>query len=57
MIGNTFMRSCVSDGWTGKLFLEGVFALQQIAPSYWGRYGQMPAIILQKDHAAVREAE
>ena len=57
VIGNTFMRSYVSDGWTGKLFLEGVFALQQIAPSYCGRYGQMPAIILRKDRAAVREAE
>ena len=44
-----FTRSYVSDGWTGKLFLEGVFALQQIAPTYCGRYGQMPAIILRKD--------
>ena len=57
VIGNTFMRSYVSDGWTGKLFLEGVFALQQISPSCSGRYGQIPAIILRKDRAAVREAE
>jgi hypothetical protein len=43
------MRAYVSDDWAGKLFLEGVYALQQIAPSYCGRYGQMPAIILRKD--------
>ncbi len=52
VIGNPFMRSYVSDGWAGKLFLEGVYALQQIAPSYCGRYGQMPAIVLRKDDAA-----
>lgn len=57
VIGNTFMRSYVSDGWAGKLFLEGVFALQQIAPSYCGRHGQMPAIVLRKDHAAISDAE
>jgi SAM-dependent methyltransferase len=57
VIGNTFMRSYVSDGWAGKLFLEGVFALQRIAPSYCGRYGQMPAIILRKDGAALSETE
>jgi SAM-dependent methyltransferase len=55
VIGNAFMRSYVSDGWTGKLFLEGVFALQQIAPTYCGRYGQMPAIILRKDRADLRQ--
>jgi SAM-dependent methyltransferase len=57
VIGNTFMRSYVSDGWAGKLFLEGVFALQRIAPSYCGRYGQMPAIVLRKDGAALSETE
>ena len=51
MIGNPFMRSYVSNGWTGKLFLEGVYTLQQIAPSYCGRYGQMPAIVLRKNQA------
>lgn len=55
VIGNPFMRSYVSDGWAGKLFLEGVYALQQIAPSYCGRYGQMPAIVLQKDDATTGE--
>ncbi|WKA30544.1 class I SAM-dependent methyltransferase [Bradyrhizobium roseum] len=55
VIGNPFMRSYVSDRWTGKLFLEGVYALQQIAPSYCGRYGQMPAIVLRKDDATARE--
>jgi SAM-dependent methyltransferase len=49
VIGNPFMRAYVSDDWAGKLFLGGVYALQQIAPSYCGRYGQMPAIILRKD--------
>jgi hypothetical protein len=57
VIGNTFMRSYVSDDWIGKLFLEGVFALQQIAPSYCGRYGQMPAILLRKDHASISAAK
>lgn len=52
VIGNPFMRSYVNNGWAGKLFLEGVYALQQIAPSYCGRYGQMPAIILRKDEGA-----
>jgi SAM-dependent methyltransferase len=52
VIGNPFMRCYVSDGWIGKLFLEGVYALQQIAPSYCGRYGQMPAIVLRKDDRA-----
>ena len=56
VIGNGFMRSYVSDGPAGKLFLEGVYALQQIAPSYCGRYGQMPAIVLRKDQVAVQEA-
>lgn len=49
VIGNPFMRAYVSDDWRGRLFLEGIFALQQIAPSYCGRYGQMPAIVLRKD--------
>jgi SAM-dependent methyltransferase len=57
VIGNPFMRSYVSDDWAGKLFLEGVYALQQIAPSYCGRYGQMPAIVLRKDDAAAGEAD
>ena len=55
VIGNPFMRAYVNNGWAGKLFLEGIYALQQIAPSYSGRYGQMPAIILRKDDGA-REA-
>lgn len=55
VIGNSFMRSYVNDGWAGRLFLEGIYALQQIAPSYCGRYGQMPAIVLRKDEGA-REA-
>ena len=49
VIGNPFMRTYVSDDWRGRLFLEAIFALQQIAPSYCGRYGQMPAIVLRKD--------
>ncbi len=57
VIGNPFMRSYVSNGWAGKLFLEGVYALQQIAPSYCGRYGQMPAIVLRKDDPADREVD
>ena len=57
VIGNPFMRSYVSDDWAGKLFLEGVYALQQIAPSYCGRYGQMPAIVLRKDDATAGEAD
>lgn len=51
VIGNSFMRSYVSNDWIGKLFLEGVFALQQIAPAYCGRYGQMPAIVLRRKEA------
>ena len=57
VIGNPFMRSYVSDDWAGKLFLEGVYALQQIAPSYCGRYGQMPAIVLRKDDATAGETD
>lgn len=49
VVGNTFMRHYVSDDWRGRLFLAGVFALQRIAPSYCGRYGQMPVIVLRKD--------
>jgi ubiquinone/menaquinone biosynthesis C-methylase UbiE/uncharacterized protein YbaR (Trm112 family) len=49
VIGNAFMRSYVSNDWKGRLFLEGVYALQQITPDYCGRYGQMPAIIVRKD--------
>ena len=52
VISNSFMRSYVSNDWAGKLFLEGVYALQQIAPSYCGRNGQMPVIIVRKDDAA-----
>lgn len=49
VIGNAFMRSHVSNDWKGKLFLDAIFALQQIAPTYCGRYGQMPVIILRKE--------
>jgi ubiquinone/menaquinone biosynthesis C-methylase UbiE len=48
VIGNAFMRSYVSNDWKGRLFLKGVYALQQVAPDYCGRYGQMAAIILRK---------
>ena len=51
VIGNAFMRSYVSNDWIGKLFLEAVYTLQQIAPAYCGRYGQMPAIVLRKNQA------
>lgn len=51
VIGNAFMRSYVSNDWVGKLFLDAVYALQQIAPAHSGRYGQMPAIVLRKNDA------
>lgn len=51
VVGNAFMRSYVSNDWKGNLFLRAVYSLQQIAPSYCGRYGQMPVIILRKERS------
>ncbi|MBL8552218.1 MAG: class I SAM-dependent methyltransferase [Hyphomonadaceae bacterium] len=49
VISNAFMRRYVSDDWRGRLFLDAVFALQRLAPSYCGKHGLMPTIIFRKD--------
>ncbi len=43
-----FMRRYIPEDWRGQLFLGGLRVVQAIAPSYFGRYGQMPAIVLRK---------
>jgi SAM-dependent methyltransferase len=51
-ITNSFTLSHVSDDWRGNLFLDGVYAFQQLAPRYCGERGVMPAIIIRKDTAS-----
>lgn len=48
-ITNPFMRQHVRDDWRGRMFLDGVFALQVLAPSMCARYGAIPAILIFKD--------
>ena len=48
LVDNHFMRR-LSDDWRGGAFLNALFALQQMAPGFCGKYGAMPAIIISKD--------
>lgn len=46
---NHFMKNTIPNNWKGALFLKGLMFLQRLAPSYCGKYGDMPAIIIRKD--------
>jgi len=48
-ITNKFMREHLHDDWRGRVFLDGVFALQTLAPTMCGRDGAIPAILIFKD--------
>jgi SAM-dependent methyltransferase len=49
VVDNPFMRRYISDDWTGRLFVNAMFALQSAAPSYCGKHGAFPAILIHKD--------
>jgi len=49
VVTNRFMREYIPSDWRGGLFLRGVEMLQRAAPSFCGRYGVMPAILIRKD--------
>jgi SAM-dependent methyltransferase len=49
IVGNEFMQKYVSDNWLGKGTLQIFFALQQLFPSFCGKYGAYPAIVIFKD--------
>lgn len=49
IVSNDFMKHYVSDDWRGRLFLNALFQLQVLAPSYCGRNGIMPVILIYKD--------
>lgn len=48
VVGNSFLRNSIPDNWRGAAFLEGLMAFQKLAPSYCGKYGLMPAIVVHK---------
>lgn len=49
IVDNAFLRSHISDDWRGRAFLRALFASQQLAPGFCGKYGAFPAIIIHKD--------
>ncbi len=49
VVDNPFMRRYVPDDWRGGLFLNALFVLQCAAPSYCGKHGAIPAILIYKD--------
>lgn len=48
VVPELFMRRYVPEDWRGRFFLGGLQVLQTIAPTYCGKRGQMPAIVLRK---------
>jgi SAM-dependent methyltransferase len=48
VVNNNFMKNHVSDDWRGRLFLNALYTLQEMAPTFCGKNGAMPAIILRK---------
>jgi ubiquinone/menaquinone biosynthesis C-methylase UbiE len=49
VVSNYFLKNSIPSNWRGALFLKGLMLLQRMAPSYCGKYGDMPAIIIHKD--------
>lgn len=47
-ISNAIMRETIPNDWRGALFLKGLMLFQHLFPSYSGRHGKMPAIIIRK---------
>ncbi|OYW43030.1 MAG: hypothetical protein B7Z38_02910 [Rhodobacterales bacterium 12-64-8] len=47
-ISNTMMRETIPNDWRGALFLKGLMLFQKLFPSYSGKHGEMPAIIIRK---------
>jgi len=48
VVDNGFMKNSIPDNWKGAAFLKGLAMFQNLAPSYCGRHGEMPAIIIRK---------
>lgn len=49
VVNNHLMKNAIPNDWRGSLFLKGLMLLQRMMPSYCGKYGEMPAIIIRKD--------
>ena len=49
VVDNDFMKNRIPNNWKGALLLKGLMLLQKLAPSYCGKHGEMPAIIIRKD--------
>jgi SAM-dependent methyltransferase len=49
VVTNGFMQQYVGDDRGGRLLLDALFALQTLAPTFCGRYGVVPAIVIYKD--------
>lgn len=49
VVTNHFMRRYVKDDFRGRALLSALGVLQRIAPTYCGKYGAIPAIIIHKD--------
>lgn len=48
VVTNWFMREYIPSDWRGGVFLKGLEMLQWAAPSFCGRYGAIPAILIRK---------
>lgn len=48
VVENSFMKRYVPGDWRGSLFLGALMLLQRVAPTYCGRNGVMPAIVIYK---------
>lgn len=48
VVDNVFLRNLIPDDWKGAAFLKVLALFQNLAPSYCGRHGEMPAIIIRK---------
>lgn len=49
VVNNQIMKNAIPSNWKGALFLKGLMLLQKLAPSYCGKHGVKPAIIIRKD--------
>ncbi len=49
VLSNEFMRAHVGDTWRGRLFLDAVWAFQNMFPKFCGRHGAIPTILIYKD--------
>lgn len=54
VIDNPFMRRYVPEDWRGALFLRILYFLQLAAPSFCGKHGAVPAILIHKPLAEAR---